>query len=131
MKERCNNSHNKSYKNYGNKGIKVCKEWEEDFSQFREWAINSGYKKGLTIDRINPAKNYCPENCRWATTKQQNRNYSRNRKINYNGTEYCVIELAEKFNINYGKLLYRINAGYSVEDAIKGEKFYGKKKRII
>lgn len=132
MKERCNNPHNKSYKNYGEKGIRVCKDWENNFYNFNQWAINCGYKEGLTIDRINNNRDYCPENCRWVTTKIQNRNYSRNHIIVYEGKEYCLIELSEKFKINYGKLLYRINNGYSIEKALeKGDNRYGKKKRIV
>lgn len=118
MKERCDNKNNKSYKNYGAKGIKVCEEWSNDFLKFYYWAINNGYKEGLTIDRINFNKNYEPQNCRWVTTKQQNRNYSKNRFMEYNGKKYCIVELSEKFNISYGTLLYRINAGYTLEEAI-------------
>lgn len=132
MKERCSNPHNKSYRNYGAKGISVCEEWGNDFSKFQNWAINNGYGDKLTIDRIDTKQNYCPENCRWVTTQQQNRNYSRNHKVEYNGKIYCIVELAEKFDIDYRKLLYRINAGYTIENAIKkGDNRYGSKKRTI
>ena len=132
MKERCSNPHNKSYRNYGAKGISVCEEWGNDFSNFQNWAINNGYGDKLTIDRIDTKQNYCPENCRWVTTQQQNRNYSRNHKVEYNGKTYCIVELAEKFDIDYRKLLYRINAGYTIENAIKkGDNRYGSKKRTI
>lgn len=132
MKERCSNPHNKSYRNYGAKGISVCEEWGNDFSNFQNWAINNGYGDKLTIDRIDTKQNYCPENCRWVTTQQQNRNYSRNHKVEYNGKIYCIVELAEKFDIDYRKLLYRINAGYTIENAIKkGDNRYGSKKRTI
>lgn len=131
MRERCNNSHNKSYKNYGRKGIRVCEDWEKSFYNFNEWAINNGYKEGLTIDRIDGQKGYCPENCRWTTSKIQNRNYSRNHTVIYDGKKYCLIELAEKFKINYSKLLYRIKVGYSIEEAIKeGDNRYGNKRFI-
>lgn len=71
MKDRCNNSNNSGYQWYGAKGVKVCEEWNNSFEVFYEWAINSGYKRGLSIDRINPFGNYEPSNCRWATDTEQ------------------------------------------------------------
>lgn len=127
MKERCNNQNNKNYKNYGEKGIKVCKKWAKDFLEFYRWATNNGYKEGLTIDRINFSGDYEPENCRWVTTKQQNRNYSKNRFIKYKNKKYCIVELSEKFDIPYRTLLYRINAGYTIEKAIIKKDFRGEK----
>lgn len=74
MKARCSNPRNKSYRNYGGRGINVCTEWSNNFPIFKEWALSSGYKEGLTIDRINNNEGYCSENCRWVTRKQQNNN---------------------------------------------------------
>ena len=128
MKERCYNLHNRSYKNYGKKGIKVCEEWKHDFASFKAWALSNGYTDNLTIDRIDFDGNYEPNNCRWITRKEQNRNYSRNHFINYCGKRYCVKELAEMFNINPATILYRINHDYSIENIIKkGDNRYGHK----
>lgn len=115
MKERCNNPNNKSYRNYGSKGIKVCAEWEESFPAFKEWALSTGYEKGLTIDRINGSEGYCPDNCRWATTAQQNRNYSRNHNITYNGETHCIAEWSEITGINRATILFRIQQGKSLD----------------
>lgn len=70
MKTRCFNPNSKSYKNYGGKGITVCNEWSEDFNVFYRWALDNGYKEGLTIDRIDSNKDYCPDNCRWISKSE-------------------------------------------------------------
>jgi DNA-binding XRE family transcriptional regulator len=75
IKQRCDKPYNKRYKNYGGRGIIYCKEWA-DFLSFRNWALNNGYNKELTIDRINNDGNYEPDNCRWVTITENNRNNS-------------------------------------------------------
>lgn len=73
MKQRCRNPNNKDYHFYGGRGISVCNDWLQ-YTIFREWAIKSGYSPGLTIDRINPNGIYEPENCRWITIQEQQKN---------------------------------------------------------
>lgn len=74
MRARCNNKNTSGYKHYGGRGIKVCKEWNESSIPFIEWALNNGYKDGLTIDRKDSDGDYCPENCRWVNWSVQARN---------------------------------------------------------
>lgn len=78
MVQRCTNKNNAAYENYGGRGIKVCAEWME-FKPFLDWALANGYDDALTIDRINNDGNYEPQNCRWATYAQQNRNQRKRR----------------------------------------------------
>lgn len=74
MKQRCFNSNQKGYKDYGGRGITICDEWKDSFEEFRDWALSHGYSDELTIDRINNDGNYEPDNCRWATMAEQNQN---------------------------------------------------------
>lgn len=80
MKTRCYNKNHKFYKDYGGRGIEICKEWQHDFMSFREWSINNGYDDDLTIDRIDVNGNYEPSNCRWADMKTQNQNKRNSKK---------------------------------------------------
>jgi len=88
MRQRCGNPNREAYNLYGGKGVKVCDEWN-DYSVFREWAMTHGYADDLSIDRIDPAGDYCPENCRWLTrsenTARANKNHTTRRVIRGEG----------------------------------------------
>ena len=80
MKHRCYNKNNECFNSYGNRGISVCEEWKASFLDFYDWALESGWKKGLSIDRIDNDGNYEPPNCRWITISAN----SKRRKSNHN-----------------------------------------------
>lgn len=121
-KNRCSNTNDEHYTDYGARGIKVCDEWENDFVAFYKWAINNGYKEGLTIDRIDVNGNYEPSNCRWATRKQQARNRRNNKYFTYCGETHCLSEWCEILGINYNTVCTRINKlNWSIERALELE----------
>lgn len=127
MKERCSNPHNKRYANYGGRGIKVCDEWLHDFSVFEAWSKANGYADKLTIDRIDGNGNYEPSNCRWVTQTVQNRNYSRNHNITYNGETHCIADWGTITGINRATILFRLKSGKPLEEVFS--KFDGRSKR--
>jgi hypothetical protein len=117
FKRRCRDSNHTAYKNYGNRGIYVCDEWKEDFLVFYEWARANGYREGLSIDRIDNDGPYSPDNCRWATNKEQNRN-SRNIKLyTYKGEDKCIAEWAEEYDMKQDTLAHRLKT-MTIEQAL-------------
>lgn len=75
---RCYRKENSNYKYYGERGISVCEQWRCDSHCFEKWALDNGYREGLSIDRINPNGNYEPSNCRWVTIAEQASNTRKN-----------------------------------------------------
>lgn len=121
MKNRCYNENDKDYKNYGARGIKICDEWL-DVSVFYAWAMTHGYADNLTIDRVDVNKDYCPENCRWATPKQQQNNRRINRLITYKGETHNVREWSEKLGVPYQTIYARLQRGESPDVLFGGLK---------
>ena len=118
MKQRCLNVSNPSYKHYGERGIKICEEWLDDFMNFYNWSMDNGYADDLTIDRIDVNGNYEPSNCRWATREQQSNNTRRNHLVNYKGETHTMSEWAKILNLDYETIARRISAeGWDAERA--------------
>ena len=117
MKRRCNDPKNKSYKNYGGRGITYCEKWET-FDGFLE-DMSDGYKEGLTLDRIDVNGNYNKENCRWADKKTQANNTTANHYITYNGETLTVSEMADKYGIDYELFRHRLKKGWTIDESMK------------
>lgn len=105
MKRRCQNKNAPEYKNYGGRGINVCQEWER-YEGFKEWALRSGYKDGLTLDRIDVNGDYEPSNCRWISMKDQQHNRRDNIWIDVDGNKVLLADLARQTGI-LDKTLYQ------------------------
>lgn len=118
---RCYNPNDKSYRWYGAKGIKVCHEWLQDRLSFEDWALNNGYQDGLTIDRIDEDKDYCPENCRWVTLANNAKYKSTTTLLEVDGVIHTGREWSEllNFGINTVNKLLRENPTDKVKELIK------------
>jgi hypothetical protein len=117
MKQRCGNPKSEVYIYYGDRGIKICKDWN-GFVAFRTWALSNGYADNLTIDRINVNGNYEPSNCRWATMKEQGRNRRNNRFITIGQKTFCVAEWAKIYGVNPSLIHHRIKEGWDEIEAV-------------
>ncbi len=118
MIQRCYNPKVKAHATYGARGITVCQRWRDSFATFLD---DMGERPSLqhSIDRIDTDGNYCPENCRWATMKQQGRNRRNNRMITHKGETLCLSEWAERAGLSLNALKCRLDVcGYTVEEAL-------------
>lgn len=120
MIDRCHNPSRNGFKGYGAKGIFVCEEWRNNFYNFADWAIENGYKSGLTIDRFpNKNGNYEPSNCRWATVVQQANNTISNRIITICGISNTVAEWSRITKVPGALIVQRIDRlGWGEDDAV-------------
>lgn len=118
MRERCYNPNTNRAKNYHDRGIRICSEWD-NFAVFREWAINNGYDDSLSIDRIDTNKGYSPSNCRWASIKEQARNKTTTVYYSYKGENRCLADLAEEYGVPYKTLYARVKyRGWGLDRAL-------------
>lgn len=113
MKQRISNPNHTSYHNYGGRGIKYNCNWES-FAGF-EKDMGDTYKKGFTLERVDNNGDYCKENCRWATRKEQCNNTRKNILIDYNGVQLTSAQWAEKLGLKEGTFKSRRLRGWTLD----------------
>ena len=118
MKTRCYNPNYELYSRYGGRGIKVCDEWKDNFKEFYNWAIN-GWKKGLTLDRINNDDDYKPDNCRWVDRIEQANNRHTNYLIKYKGRIKTMAQWSRILKIDYSFIQIRMYKNKTMEEVVK------------
>ena len=117
IKERCYNANSDRFKDYGGRGIKVCDRWLHSFENF---LADMGLKPTPkhSIERNQNDGDYAPDNCVWATPKQQGNNRRDNHVLTFNGQTLTVTEWAETTGIERNAIYYRLRAGWGVEKAL-------------
>ncbi len=116
MIRRCHGPSSEKREYYKGRGIQVCERWR-DFANFiRDMGVAPSDKH--TIDRLDGDKDYQPDNCRWATPKEQARNRRDNTLLTYDGMTLCAKEWSEVMGVGYGTLLNRIKMGWTVEQIL-------------
>jgi hypothetical protein len=117
MKSRCYNPRNNRYYRYGARGIQVCDRWLHSFENF---LADMGPRPSPkhSIDRIDNDKDYCPENCKWSTAREQARNRSSCRYLEHNGRRMLISDWAAELGVNRALLTKRLKRGWSVEQTL-------------
>ena len=119
MKSRCLTKTDKSFKYYGSLGVSIDPLWM-DYGPFMKWSLENGFTEGLSIDRIDPAGNYTPSNCRWVTMRVQARNKRAPCAVlRAFGVEWYLADLASdpRCKVKESTLRMRIRSGWDVEKA--------------
>lgn len=110
MKNRCTDPSIHNFRVYGEKGITICPEW----LVFENFLRDMGERPvGKTLDRLDNAKGYYKDNCKWSTPAEQNRNRSTNNFLTHNGETLCLVDWAKKLGCNHQTLGERLRRGWS------------------
>lgn len=125
MIDRCSNENNKSYSEYGGRGIFVCEEW----NSFENFYRDMGEPNGKSLDRIDNNKGYSKENCRWATEKEQSNNTRSNRLLTHDGKTLNITQWSELLGIDRNTIKSRLRYGWSDSEALKREKTTTRRRR--
>lgn len=117
MKARCYDPKRKDYKDYGGRGIRMCRAWLTS-DNFLKWALDAGYERGLTIERRNKNKNYTPGNCSWVTMRVQVNNRRNTIFVRVVGKRVSLADACEFHGIRYATVASRMRFGWSLKDAL-------------
>lgn len=118
MKDRCYNKNHIAYHNYGGRGIAVCDRWFNSFENFLE-DMGERPKPNYSLHRIDNDGNYCPENCRWATAKEQKAHTRSSHMVTFNNKTQCLSAWADELGMARTTLDMRINKyKWSIERAL-------------
>lgn len=121
MMDRCYREKSANYRFYGGRGIRVCAEWH-NIENFEKWCMKSGYRKGLSLDRVNPNGDYCPDNCHWVTSKQQANNRRNTVYLTHAGETHTISEWAAITGICRSTISNRIyRLGWDASKALTKE----------
>jgi hypothetical protein len=119
MRSRCNNPHDKNYKNYGGRGITVCKRWDS----YTNFINDMGQRpSGFSIERIDNSKGYSPENCTWASRRQQSLNKRTTVFVIYKGEKRPLVEVTSEADVSHLNVRRKLARGWSIERAIQASK---------
>lgn len=117
IKTRCTNPNYWDYANYGGRGVRLCKRWGSYELFLKDMGPRPG--NGYSIERRDNDRGYSPNNCYWATRKEQANNRRSNKLLTYNGKTATITEWAEKLGLPYFTLRARIDRGWSAKDALE------------
>lgn len=130
MIQRCYNQSNPQWKDYGGRGISVCQRWlpgQTVAQGFWNFVDDMGEKpEGTTLDRINNSEDYKPENCKWSTKAEQQRNRRNNITIEYKGKKMIVEDWAKEIGVSRSTILYRYHKGWPTEIVLSTKNYRGK-----
>lgn len=129
MKERCYNSNNKSYRFYGEKGIRVCDEWINNPSLFETWSLENGYDDDMTIDRIDSSKDYSPNNCRWIDMRSNSKYKSTTVIIDVDGEKHTGREWSDVLKLGTNVINSYIRK-YGINNTVKFIRKYKASEKI-
>lgn len=119
VKTRCYDPNHIKFEHYGGRGVRVCERWLCK-TGFENFIADMGPRPAgkYVIDRVDTNGDYCPENCKWNTRRESDRNKRNNRRIVYQGRDILIIDLADELGMSRGLLLYRLKSKWSLEEAI-------------
>lgn len=112
--------HEKWARSYADLGVTMCDEWASSYMAFKDWALRSGYRDDLEIDRINNNGNYEPSNCRWVTRHENAMNRRNSLWVSYEGKDMPLIDLCKANSIPYQTGRWRYHKYGTAERIING-----------